>query len=158
MRVALDSNILAYLAGVSRSTEDDDKIAKVRELVSRLSKAVILIAPAQTLGELFVVLRRSGASAEEAREVLLEFAQAFGTSGSEMRTTLSAADLVVDHKLQFWDALIVTAAADAGCGLLLSEDMQHGFVTRGLTVVNPLARDPHPKLTSLIEGIGSPAA
>lgn len=151
MRVALDSNILAYLAGVSRSAEDDDKIAKVREVVSRLAESVSLIAPAQTLGELFVVLRRSGASAEDAREVLLEFAEAFGTSASETRTTLSAADLVVDHKLQFWDALIVTAAADAGCALLLSEDMQHGFVTRGLTIINPLADDAHPKLTVLIE-------
>jgi predicted nucleic acid-binding protein len=152
MRVALDSNILAYLAGVSRSAEDDDKIVKVRELMSQLAKSVSLIAPAQTLGELFVVLRRSGASAEEAREVLLEFAEAFGTSASGTRTALSAADLVVDHKLQFWDALIVTAAADAGCALLLSEDMQHGFVTRGLTIVNPLADDAHPKLTALIEG------
>lgn len=151
MRVALDSNILAYLAGVSRSTEDDGKIAKVRELVSRLAETVSLIAPAQTLGELFVVLRRSGASAEEAREVLLEFAEAFGTSASETRTVLSAVDLVVDHKLQFWDALIVTAAADAGCALLLSEDMQHGFVTRGLTIVNPLTDNTHPKLAVLIE-------
>lgn len=151
MRVALDSNILAYLAGVSRSAEDDDKIAKVRELMPQLAKSVSLIAPAQTLGELFVILRRSGASAEEAREVLLEFAEAFGTSASETRTALSAADLVVDHKLQFWDALIVTAAADARCALLLSEDMQHRFVTRGLTIVNPLADDAHPKLTALIE-------
>lgn len=151
MRVALDSNILAYLAGVSRSAEDDGKIAKVRELVSQLAETVSLIAPAQTLGELFVVLRRSGASAEEAREVLLEFAEAFGTSASETRTALSAADLVVDHKIQFWDALIVTAAAEAGCALLLSEDMQHGFVTRGLTIVNPLTDHTHPKLAALIE-------
>ena len=154
MRVALDSNILAYLAGVSRSAEDDGKIAKVRDLVSRLAESVSLIAPTQTLGELFVVLRRSGASADDVREVLLEFAEAFGTSASETRTTLSAADLVVDHKLQFWDALIITAAADAGCALLLSEDMQHGFVTRGLTIVNPLADKVHPKLTTLIEASG----
>src|SRR3546814_18097706 len=93
--IALDSNILAYLAGVSRSVEDDAKIARVRELVSRLANSASLIAPAQTLGELFVVLRRSGASAEEAREILLEFADAFGSSASEARTALSAADLVV---------------------------------------------------------------
>lgn len=154
MRVALDSNILAYLAGVIRSAQDDDKIAKVRALVSRLAESVSIVAPAQTLGELFVVLRRSGATANEAREVLLEFAEAFGTSASETRTALSAADLVVDHKLQFWDALILTAAADAGCTLLLSEDMQHGFVTRGLTVINPLADDTHPRLSALIDGSG----
>src|SRR3546814_10218615 len=100
---------------------------------------------------LFVVLRRSGASATEARAILLEFADSFGTSASVARTALSAADLVVDHKLQYWDALIVTAAADAGCTLLLSEDRQHGFVTRGLTIVNPFAEPTHPKLSSLLE-------
>lgn len=151
IRVALDTNILAYLAGVSRDARDDAKIELVRNLIGRLGEAVSLVAPTQTLGELFVVLRRGRASAEEARTILLEFAQAFGSSASETRTALAAADLVVDHKLQFWDALIVTAAAEVGCALLLSEDMQDGFVTRGLTVINPL-RDPlHPKLAGLLE-------
>lgn len=148
-RVALDSNILAYLAGVSRVPEDDDKIAKVRALVKHLAPTASLIAPAQALGELFVVLRRSGAPSEEARETLLEFAQAFGTAASETQTALAAADLVVDHKLQFWDALIVTAAAEAGCTILLSEDMQHGFVTRGLTIVDPINAQHHAKLIAL---------
>ena len=150
-RVALDTNILAYLAGVSRNAHDDAKIELVRNLIGRLSDEVSLVAPTQTLGELFVVLRRGGASAEEARAILLEFAPAFGSSASENRTVLAAADLVVDHKLQFWDALIVTAAAEAGCALLLSEDMQDGFVTRGLTVINPLGDTLHPKLVGLLE-------
>jgi len=150
-RVALDTNILAYLAGVSRDPRDDGKIELVRNLIGRLSDEVSLVAPTQTLGELFVVLHRSGASAEEARAILLEFAQAFGSSASETRTALAAVDLVVDHKFQFWDALIVTAAAEAGCTLLLSEDMQDGFVTRGLTVVNPLRDTLHFKLAGLIE-------
>lgn len=150
-RVALDTNILAYLAGVSRDTRDDAKIEQVRNLMGRLSDEVSLVAPTQTLGELFVVLRRGGASAQDARAILLEFAQAFGSSASETRTALAAADLVVDHKLQFWDALIVTAAAEAGCALLLSEDMQDGFLTRGLTVINPLRDILHPKLAVLLE-------
>lgn len=149
-RVALDSNILAYLAGVSRSAQDEAKIVRIRELIGRLGNNASLIAPTQTLGELFVVLRRGGASAQEARAILLEFSEAFGTSASETRTALAAADLVVDHKLQFWDALIVTAAAEAGCTFLLSEDMQDGFVTRGLTIVDPLREDTHPKLAALL--------
>ncbi|MFC4595878.1 PIN domain-containing protein [Sphingobium tyrosinilyticum] len=150
-RVALDTNILAYLAGVSRDARDDAKIDQIRDLIARLGSGVSLLAPAQTLGELFVVLRRGGASADEARAVLIEFAQAFGSSASEPKTILAAADLVVDHKLQFWDALILTAAADAGCTLLLSEDMQDGFVTRGLTVVNPLRDSLNTKLAALLE-------
>jgi predicted nucleic acid-binding protein len=150
-RVALDSNILAYLAGVSRAPQDDAKIMQIRDLIARISTKVSLIAPAQALGELYVVLLRGGASAAQAREILVEFAESFGTFATEGRTALAAADLVVDHKLQFWDALIVTAAAEAGCTLLLSEDMQHGFVTRGLTILNPLRLPLHQKLAAFAE-------
>jgi len=148
-RVALDSNILAYLAGVERAEADKEKIERIRALVEALS-AVTLIAPVQALSELFVVLRKSGESAAGAREMLARFAESFAAPPSERQTALAAADLVVDHKLQFWDALIVTASADAGCLLLLSEDMQHGFVTRGMTVIDPLAEPAHPKLAALL--------
>jgi len=148
-RVALDSNVLAYLAGVCRSAADDAKIARMRALAALLAQSATLIAPTQTLGELFVVLRKGGASPAEAREILVEFAEAFGSAPSDKRIALSAADLVVDHQLQFWDSLIVAAAAEAGCTMLLSEDMQHGFVARGLTIVNPLVEPPHPKLAAL---------
>lgn len=149
-RIALDSNILAYLAGVSRTPADDAKVDRVRGFIERLSGVASLMAPAQTLGELFVVMCRSGASAVEAREVLMEFAEAFGTAATEARTALSAADLTVDHQLQFWDSLIVTAAADAGCSLFLSEDMQDGFVIRGMVICNPLAEKLHPKLAYVL--------
>lgn len=72
--------------------------------MKRLADHVSLIAAAQAMGELFVVLRRSGAPADEARAILIEFAAAFGTSGSELGSVLAATELVVDHKLQFWDS------------------------------------------------------
>ena len=150
MRVALDSNILAYLCGVSWCAEDDEKIARVRAIVRQLNETASLIAPLQALGELFVVLRRSKVDATEARQSVLEFTQTLGTVASSERTMMAALDLAVDHKLQFWDSLIVTAAAEAGCTLLLSEDMQHGFVVRGMTVINPLAAKVHPKLKQLL--------
>jgi predicted nucleic acid-binding protein len=151
IRVALDTNILAYLAGISHGVQDETKIVQVRTLIEKLADGADLIAPAQALGELFVVLRRSGADDEQARAVLLEFASTFTVPPSEARTMLAAADLVVNHKLQFWDSLIITAATEAGCTLLLSEDMQHGFITRGLTIVNPLNHEPHPRLTALLD-------
>lgn len=150
-RIALDSNILVYLAGVSNSAEDDDKIDRVRSLVPRLARTASLVAPVQALGELFVVLRRAGVPSHEARATMLEFAARMATGASEARTAMAAVDLVIDHKLQFWDAMIVTAAVEAECTLLLSEDMQHGFVVRGLTVVNPLAEDVHPKLKPFLD-------
>lgn len=150
MRVALDTNILAYLAGVSRSADDNNKVDHVRDVVERLARSATLLAPAQTLGELFVALRGGGASPEQAREIVLRYAEAFA-SPSDARTVVSALDLAVDHRFQFWDALIVSSAVDAGCSLLLSEDMQDGFVVRGLTIANPLAAAPHAKLAALLQ-------
>jgi predicted nucleic acid-binding protein len=42
-----------------------------------------------------------------------------------------------DHVLSFWDALIVAAASEAGCRVLMSEDLQHGRKFGPLTVHNP---------------------
>jgi predicted nucleic acid-binding protein len=49
----------------------------------------------------------------------------------------AARALAEDHRLSFYDALIVAAAIEAGCDILYSEDMQHGRTIGGLAVVNP---------------------
>jgi predicted nucleic acid-binding protein len=45
--------------------------------------------------------------------------------------------LARDHRLSFYDALIVASAIEAGCDLLYTEDMQHGRSIGGLAIVNP---------------------
>ena len=46
------------------------------------------------------------------------------------------------HSLSWWDALIVAAAAVAGCRYLLSEDMQAGQDFDGVRLVNPFQHTP----------------
>ena len=150
IRIALDTNILAYLAGVARLPADAPKVAQVRSLMAGISGQVQVLVPVQALGELFVVLSRAGTPAPEARAILLEFADALEVLESSASVMKAALDLVVDHKLQYWDALILSAAAEAGATLLLSEDMQDGFVWRGVTLANPFAATPHRKLAALI--------
>ncbi|HJS89492.1 MAG TPA: PIN domain-containing protein [Steroidobacteraceae bacterium] len=48
--------------------------------------------------------------------------------------------LARDNRLSFYDALIVAAAADAGCRLVLSEDLQHGREFGAVTIENPFLR------------------
>jgi predicted nucleic acid-binding protein len=50
---------------------------------------------------------------------------------------LGAIDLHRLHALSFWDALVVKAASVAGCGRLLSEDLNHGQAIGGITIENP---------------------
>jgi predicted nucleic acid-binding protein len=64
-------------------------------------------------------------------------------------TLLAAADLAVSQ-FSILDAIILWAAADADCRLLLSEDMQDGFVSKGIAVVNPFAKSRHPLLEALL--------
>ena len=63
---------------------------------------------------------------------------------------LAAIDLATDHQLGVWDAVILSAASQSGCRLLLSEDLQHGFTWGGVTVVDPFASSPHPLLLALL--------
>lgn len=68
---------------------------------------------------------------------MLAWSDAFSVVPTTLPMLLSAADLVVDHRINPWDAVILAAAAKSGCRLLLSEDLQQGFTWRGVSVVNP---------------------
>jgi predicted nucleic acid-binding protein len=57
-----------------------------------------------------------------------------------LATHEAALGLAERHGFPVYDALIVAAALDAGCGTLFSEDMQDGQVVEGrLTIRNPFA-------------------
>jgi predicted nucleic acid-binding protein len=51
-----------------------------------------------------------------------------------------AVELSRDHKLSFYDALIVAAALSLRCGRLLSEDMHDGLIMKGILIENPFLR------------------
>lgn len=53
--------------------------------------------------------------------------------------------------LEIWDAIIIAAAQQAGCGLLPSDDLKDGFFWRGLTVANPFEDHVNPLLASILD-------
>lgn len=146
MRVALDTNILAYAEGVNGSGMKSTAL----ELVDSLPQGSVVL-PVQTLGELFQVLvRKAGRSTAGARSAILSWRDAFALFETSAGAMLAATDVVVNHQVGFWDAVILCVAAEADCHLLLSEDMQDGFIWRGVTIVNPFARSKHPLLKALL--------
>lgn len=50
---------------------------------------------------------------------------------------LAAIDLHRLHGTNFWDALIVRSAQQAGCKVLFTEDLQAAREIDGLQIVNP---------------------
>jgi len=142
MRVALDTNVLVYALGVN----DEHRQARAEALMAALPQADVIL-PAQVLGELFRVLSgKARWPATRARLAVQKYKDAYAVHPTTEPTLTAALDLAVDHRLSIWDAVIFNAAAEAGCRLLLSEDLGEGFTWRGVTVTNPFAAEPHPLL------------
>lgn len=142
MRVAFDTNILVYAGGMNGQEKRD--IA--RGFIDRLQDHDIFL-PIQALGELFQVLVRKGRRPRaEARKAVLLWRDTYPLVDTTEEVLLVAADLAVEHRIGFWDAVILAAAAQAQCRLFLSEDLQDGFIWRGMTVANPFAPQRHPLL------------
>jgi len=55
---------------------------------------------------------------------------------------LVAWDLQDRYELSLWDSLIVAAAHESSCRVLLTEDLQHGQDLGGVVVVNPFLKAP----------------
>lgn len=146
MNIALDTNLLAYAEGVN----DDDRRTAAIAIIDRLDPEQTFL-PVQALGELFAVLvKRAGRSRAAARDAVLQWGDTFPLIESSPDGLMRAMDLAADHQLPMWDALIFASAAEAGCRLLLSEDLQDGFTWGGLTVVNPFSPTPHPLLVKTL--------
>ncbi|KZD12140.1 PIN domain-containing protein [Oceanibaculum pacificum] len=146
MKVALDTNILVYAEGLNGAEKRDIALSTLRRLPQEET-----IVPVQVLGELFQVLvRKAGRTRSEARDALLSWRDAYPTVATSPEIMLAAADLATDHRFGLWDAVILTATSQAGCRLLLSEDLQDGFTWGGVTVTNPFAATSHPLLAALL--------
>lgn len=132
-RSFFDTNILVY-------TDDADAPAKCDRALDLWqehrgqSLAVISI---QVMQEYFsAATRKLRVDPGIAIEKLMLFGRAHVVSPNA-DDVISAARLVVEHKLSFWDAMIVQMAIQAGCEVLFSEHMQAGRWFAGVQVVNP---------------------
>lgn len=107
--------------------------------------------PVQVLGELFQVLVRKGKrSPTQARDAVASWRNGYLAIPATDATLAAATELAATHLFFIFDAIIIAASADAGCRVLLSEDMHEGFTWRGVTIVNPFAATPHPLLAGLL--------
>ena len=146
MRVALDTNVLAYAEGVHGAIRRDQTL----QLIQRLPPEAVVL-PAQALGELFnVLVRKAKRRPVRAREAVMSWRDAYAVVETSAAVIVNATDLASDHGLTIWDSVILAAAAEAECRLLLSEDFQEGFTWRGVTVTNPFAATLHPILAAML--------
>jgi predicted nucleic acid-binding protein len=123
-----DTNLLVY------AQQEGGKADRARALFAGGGKLSV-----QVLNEFAAVSRRK--QRREWREIAEAIADALALVDSPLALTIdlhaAARALAEDHRLSFYDALIVASAIEAGCDILYSEDMQHGRTIGGLAIVNP---------------------
>jgi predicted nucleic acid-binding protein len=147
---AFDSNILVYAEGLN----DPARELRAKQLRAQLGPGQIVL-PMQAIGEFYNVLTRKYLKpADMARALCQEWLDSATSIAAADQTFRDAIELAATSSLQIWDALILATAAEAGCIALLSEDMQHGFVHRGVTVINPFAEPEHPLLADALRHPG----
>jgi predicted nucleic acid-binding protein len=150
MQAALDTNLLVYAEGIAFAAGDAVKSERMRALLRSLPPDEVAV-PVQVLGELYrVLVGKAKWSSRNAREAVALWRDLYPPVDTTAAAMTAALELAGDHRVSIWDAVVLAAAAEAGCRMLLSEDFKPGFAWRGVTVVNPLAAVQHPMLALLL--------
>jgi predicted nucleic acid-binding protein len=135
----VDANLLVYAFDASAGAK---QLAAAR-LLERLWDSGKGCLSVQVLQEFFVTITRKVAqplSIDDAAERVREFAtwKVFAPTADDV---LAAITLQKQAGLNFWDAMVVEAAAQSGCDVLWTEDLNDGQLMRGVRIRNPFSAE-----------------
>jgi predicted nucleic acid-binding protein len=131
----VDTNVLIY--AFDKSAGVKQQIAQ--ELLARLWNTGTGCLSVQVLQEFFVTVTRKvryPVPVAEAADRIRDFA-AWNIFTPTAHDVLAAIEFHVQAQLSFWDAMVVWAAAELGCNILWTEDMNNGQLLRGVRIRNP---------------------
>ena len=135
MRSFFDTNVLVYLF----DRDAPDKQETTRTLFESEAQSGRLIISTQVLQEWYVTVTRKLAEplpAKAAEQTLRHFAT-FPVVRIDTGHIIGAVNRCQVLGFSFWDAVIIETALSGGSSILYTEDMQHGQVIDGLTIINP---------------------
>ena len=133
VRSFFDTNVLIYA---------DDKAAPAKQrraldLVAEHRRGGTGVVSFQVLQEYFVTVTRKLHVDPRIARRKVELLAEFDVAAPDLADILAAIDLHRLHGFSFWDGLVVRAAKQAGCSVLLTEDMQETREIDGVHIVNP---------------------
>lgn len=131
-RVFIDTNVVVYACDRTAG----DKRIRAREVLAPLLRERRAVISTQVLQEFFSATRKLNIPAEQARYYVEKWNR-LDVVVIRPEVILGAIDLHRLHMLSFWDALVIKSASVAGCGQLLSEDLNHGQKIDSVTIENP---------------------
>jgi predicted nucleic acid-binding protein len=138
--VFVDTNVLVYSEDGANPAKQARAIDWLRALWQRRSGRL----STQVLNEFYVTATRKLAPpmpAGDARAEVRRY-QRWQPWGIDHATVEAAWSVESRYGLHYWDALMVAAAQQQGCDILLTEDLQHDQVIDKLRILNPFLVGP----------------
>lgn len=135
-RFFLDTNVFVY----SLDTTSVGKRRRAQELIGKALSTRSGVVSYQVVQEFFNVALRKFAqtmTAIEAEQYLTTVFRPLLSVGSSIGLYTEALQLCKNHRLSWYDALVVASALEGQCEVLYSEDFQHGWQIEDLRIENP---------------------
>lgn len=133
MRRFFDTNVLIY----SQDRSEPSKRALAQALVAEAMDEEGFVVSTQVLLEFYAMVLRRKLLAPIPALALVRLWSEHDIVPHTPELVLHGLELHQAHSISVWDALIVQAAMEARCDVLLSEDLQHGRRFGELEVANP---------------------
>ena len=132
-RFSLDSNLLVYF----HDPRDRNKQAVAQQIVIDAASRDCIIG-LQTAGEFYTAATRNKIlTPTDAGLGVTFFLATFPTFQPTLDSHRIAAREAAAGRFSYWDSVLLASAAEAGCKILLSEDMKDGARLGNITVRNP---------------------
>jgi predicted nucleic acid-binding protein len=129
----VDTNILVY----AHEGGAGAKHRKAVELISRLAEEQSGAISLQVLSEFYVTAtKKLGMKSEEAEDTIADL-KSWIIHRPSYDDLLRSCQIHRQHKVSWWDALIINSAVELGCDILWSEDLDAGRRYRSLIIRNP---------------------
>ncbi|SDN35253.1 Predicted nucleic acid-binding protein, contains PIN domain [Methylobacterium phyllostachyos] len=137
--IFIDTNVLIY----ARDDRSADKRERARAWLAAITDLGCARTNLQVLNELtrWILKNEPGRSLGDIQNEV-ETIGAWGARPTDQDDTELAWLVRKNLGYQWFDCLLVAAAQLAGCRYFLTEDMAHGAVFDGLTLINPFRTSP----------------
>jgi len=135
-RFTLDTNVLVY----SVDARDPRKQALALEIIAA---SVMHDCPLalQVIGEFYAATTaKLGLRPADARERSLQLLASFDSFAHSANAVRAALGEAGKTRFSFWDAVLLASAAEAGCSVILSEEMQDGARFGSIAICDPFGK------------------
>jgi predicted nucleic acid-binding protein len=131
----VDTNIFVYAHDGGAGEKHRGAVDLLTRLFEEQSGAISV----QVMAEFYVTAtKKLGMRSQEAEEAIADLGS-WTIHRLAHADVLRASKLHRQHKVHWWDALVITSAIELGCEVLWSEDLAAGQRYGSLTVRNPFA-------------------